>query len=506
MTETDTATTGSGGSPDEQGRPAPARHRVGLGLGPVLAVVLYLVLPDSLSGDGKVVAAVAVLMATWWVTEAIPLPVTALLPIVLFPAFGVAAIEDVLPPYADDIIFLFMGGFVLGLAMQRWNLHKRFALRTILAVGTSPVRLVAGFMVATGFLSMWVSNTATAVMMLPVGLSVLGLVTQLGRGQGDANFATALMLGIAYSASIGSLSTIIGTPPNTFLVGYLSEHAGIDIGFGEWMLFGLPIAIVFLLVVWLVLTKLVFPPRLKELPGGRELIRNQLDELGPMSRGEKNALGTFIAAALAWIVPPLLADPDVMGDVAIPWLDNIGNTVVAMAVVVVLFLLPARRGVRTMDWDTAQQLPWGILLLFGGGLALSKQFSDSGLSEWLGNRVASLDVLPTVLLVGIATLIVLLLTELTSNTATAATFVPILSAVAVGVGLDPMAMVVPAALVASCAFMLPVATPPNAIVFGSGYVSIGQMIKGGVWLNVAGLVLVMIAAYTLGGWVLGIQF
>nr|WP_253864047.1 DASS family sodium-coupled anion symporter [Prauserella halophila] len=480
------------------------RRWTGLGLGPVLAALLYVVLPSTLSADGKAAAAIAVVMATWWVTEAIPLAATALLPLVLFPLFGVSAIDDVAPPYANDIIFLFMGGFILGLAMQRWNLHKRFALRTVLLVGTSPVRLIGGFMIATAFLSMWVSNTATTVMMLPVGVSVLALVLQLGDGKGDPNFATALMLGIAYAASIGSLGTIIGTPPNAVLLGYLDEQ-GISIGFGQWMLFGLPIAIVFLFLAWLILAKVIYRPKLTELPGGRELIREQLAELGPMSRGEKNALGVFIGAAAAWIILPLLSDEEIMGGAAIGWLEQAKHSVIAMAVAVLLFILPVRRGVRTMDWDTAKQLPWGILLLFGGGLALSKQFEETGFASWLGDQVASLDVLPTILFIAAAVVIVMIMTELTSNTAMASIFVPILGAVAGGLGMDVMLLVVPAALAATCAFMLPVATPPNAIVFGSGHVTIGQMIKGGVWLNLIGIVLVTLAVYTLGGWILGIS-
>ncbi|MCR3722607.1 MULTISPECIES: SLC13 family permease [Prauserella salsuginis group] len=482
---------------------ANTRRWIGLGLGPVLAALLYVLLPNSLSADGKAAAAIAVVMATWWVTEAIPLAATALLPLVLFPLFGVAEIGDVTAPYASDIIFLFMGGFIIGLAMQRWDLHKRFALRTVLLVGTSPVRLIAGFMIATAFLSMWVSNTATAVMMLPVGVSVLGLVLQLGSGKGDPNFATALMLGIAYAASIGSLSTIIGTPPNAVLVGYLGEQ-GISIGFGQWMLFGLPIAIVFLFLAWLILAKVVYRPKFRELPGGRDLIRQQLDELGPMSRGEKNALAVFVGAAAAWIILPLLADEEIMGDAALTWLEYADDSVIAMIASVVLFILPVRRGVRTMNWDTAKQLPWGILLLFGGGLALSKQFEETGFATWLGDQVANLDVLPTILFVAAAVVIVLFMTELTSNTAMASIFVPILGAVAVGLGMDVMLLVVPAALAATCAFMLPVATPPNAIVFGSGHVTIGQMIKGGVWLNVIGIVLVTLGTYTLGAWILGI--
>ncbi len=485
---------------------APRRHWIGMVLGPVLAVAVFLLLPDSLADQGKITAAVAVLMAVWWITEALPLAATALLPMVLFPFFGVSDIGDAAAPYADDIIFLFMGGFMIALAMQRWNLHKRIALRTVLAVGTKPVLLVAGFMIATGFISMWVSNTATAVMMMPIGLSVLGLVSQLGDGKGDPNFATALMLGIAYAASIGSLATIIGTPPNTLLVGYLEENFGITISFGEWMLFGLPIAVVLLALAWFVLTR-VFRPRLTSLPGGRELIRKQVDDLGPMSRGEWNALAVFTLAAVSWIVIPTLADIEAVAN-AVPWLGNISDAGIAIAAAVLLFALPVNRreGVRTLDWDTAKGLPWGILLLFGGGLSLSKHFTDTGLSEWIGQRVGALDALPVIVLAAVVALLVLLLTELTSNTATAATFLPILGGVAVGLGYGPMVLVVPAALAATCAFMLPVATPPNAIVFGTGHVTIGQMVKGGVWLNAIALVVITLAAYTLGAWVFGLAY
>ncbi|SFB46450.1 solute carrier family 13 (sodium-dependent dicarboxylate transporter), member 2/3/5 [Amycolatopsis marina] len=483
------------------------RQWAGLAAGPVLALLTFLLLPTSLQAPARATAAVAVLMAVWWMTEALPLPATALLPMVLFPALGVADIDDAASPYANDVIFLFMGGFMLALAMQRWNLHKRIALRTVLAVGTKPVMLIAGFMIATAFISMWVSNTATTVMMMPIGLSVLGLTLQLGNGERDTNFATALMLGIAYAASIGSLGTIIGTPPNTLLVGYLDDNHDIQIGFGQWMLFGVPIAVLFLAVAWLVLTKFVFPPKMKTLPGGREMIREQLNALGPMSRGEWNALVVFVLAALSWIFIPVLADTETIGG-ALPWLSRISDAGIAMTVAVVLFLLPvdARAGVRTLDWDTAKTLPWGVLLLFGGGLSLSSQFTATELSTWIGDQVGALGGLPTILLVAVAAGLVLILTELTSNTATAAAFLPILGGVAVGLGTGPMLLVVPAALAATCAFMLPVATPPNAIVFGSGHVTMGQMMRGGVWLNVVGLVLITLAAYTLGAAVLGLQF
>ncbi|GAA3728471.1 sodium-dependent dicarboxylate transporter 2/3/5 [Spinactinospora alkalitolerans] len=490
-------------SPEADG--SPARRRIGLLVGVLLAGAAFLALPDSLSTGGRITAAIAILMAVWWMTEAIPIPATALLPLVLFPLFGVSAIGDVAAPYADDIIFLFMGGFMLALAMQRWNLHRRIALTIVAAVGTSPVMLIAGFMLATGFITMWVSNTATSVMMLPIGLSVLGLVTQLGDGKGDANFSTSLMLGIAYSSSIGSVSTIIGTPPNALMVGYLADNHGIEIGFGQWMLIGVPLAAVFLVLAWVVLTRFVYPPKIKRLPGGRALIREQLHEMGPMSRGEWTVLAVFVCAALAWVFVPLLADSATVGG-ALPWLANVSDAGIAMTVAVALFLIPvdARKGVAVLDWETALKLPWGVLLLFGGGLSLSSQFTATGLSEWIGGRVGVLNMVPGWVLILIVAALVLLLTELTSNTATAATFLPVMGGVAVGLDMDVMTLIIPTALAASLAFMLPVATPPNAIAFGSGYIKIGQMVKAGIWLNLIALVLVMIVMYTVAAWAFGL--
>ncbi|WP_052745760.1 SLC13 family permease [Allosalinactinospora lopnorensis] len=483
------------------------RRRVGLVLGLVLAAGVYLVLPDSLAEDGKRTAAVATLMAVWWMTEAIPIPATALIPLVLFPVMlAEANITSVAAPYANEVIFLFMGGFMLALAMQRWNLHRRIALSVVASIGSSPVMLIAGFMLATAFITMWVSNTATAIMMLPIALSVLTLVAQLGDGRTDPNFGTALMLGVAYAASIGSVSTIIGTPPNAFMVGYLAEEQGISIGFGQWMMVGLPLALVFLVIAWLVLTRLIYPPKIKELPGGRELVRGQLREMGPMSRGEWTVLVVFVLAALSWITIPLLAGTETIGG-ALPWLASIDDAGIAMAVAVALFVIPvdARNGVAALDWQTAVQLPWGILLLFGGGLSLSAQFGDTGLSDWIGERVELLGGVPGWVLILVVTALVLLLTELTSNTATATIFVPVMAGVALGMGLDVMTLVVPVALAASLAFMLPVATPPNAIVFGSGYVRIGQMVKGGVWLNLVAVVLVLLTMYSIAMWVFGLS-
>ena len=501
---------------------------LGLLAGLALAAAIYALMPQDVPHNAKLTAATAVLMGVWWMTEALPLPATALIPLVVFPTLGEdITLDKVGASYGNNIIFLFMGGFLLALAMQRWNLHRRIALLTVKVMGTKPSQMVAGFMVATGFLPMWVSNTATAVMMLPIGVSVLLLVTKIGSGDGEtapataeaggsrdtgevdlqddqlkeevvkSNFGTALMLGIAYSASIGSLGTIIGTPPNTLMAGYLSDAHDITIGFGQWMLVGVPLAVVLMALCWLLLTKVLFKPEISEIPGGKELIGEELHKLGPMSSGEKRVLALFVLAAAAWILVPILFDDPMISDAGI-----------AVAVGLLLFLCPAGAapGVRLLDWETAVKLPWGVLLLFGGGLALSAQFSTSGLTEWIGQQVQGLGGLPVVLLVLLMAGGILLLTELTSNTATAATFLPVAGGVAMGIGVDPMLLAIPVALAATCAFMLPVATPPNAIAFGSGYVTVSQMIRGGVWLNLIALVLITITTMTLGVWVFGLTF
>lgn len=485
----------------------------GFGGGLLLAAVVYLVLPADLAHPAKVTAAVAVVMGVWWMTEAIPIPATALLPLVVFPILvDDVDVSDVGAYYGSDIIFLFMGGFLIALAMQRWNLHRRIALLTVRAMGTSATRVIAGFMLATAFLSMWVSNTATAVMMVPIGVSVLLIAGTVARPPEDAddadagtadvkdqvkqsNFGTALMLGIAYAASIGSLATIIGTPPNTLLVGYLQDEHDIAIGFGQWMLMGLPVAAVLLVITWLLLTKMIFKPEVDELAGGRKLFDDELAKLGTLSSGERRVAVIFALAALSWITLPLIWDDPPISDAGI-----------AIAAGLLLFILPAgtKLGVRLLDWATAVQLPWGVLLLFGGGLALSSQFSSSGLTEWIGTQAESLRGLAILLLVALITTGVIFLTELTSNTATAATFLPVIGGVAMGIGQDPLLLTIPVALAATCAFMLPVATPPNAIVFGTGYVNIGSMVKGGIWLNMIAIVIISVASTTLAVWVFDI--
>ncbi|WP_306371010.1 DASS family sodium-coupled anion symporter [Nocardiopsis sp. CC223A] len=489
---------------------------IGLIAGPLVGLIVYLLMPDMplplaegedeavVSANGRTVAAITAFIAIWWATEAIPIPATSLLPLVLFPVMlDGTPIKDVSSSYGSDIIFLFMGGFMLALAMQKWNLHKRIALTIVSKVGSNSAGLIGGFMIATGFITMWVSNTATAVMMLPVGLSVITVLTRFRDGRTDANFATALMLGIAYASSIGSVATIIGTPPNVLMVGYLAETHDITIGFGQWMLAGVPLAAVFLLIAWFVLIK-VFPPGAEKVEGAQELIGSELAGMGPMSRGEKGVSLVFALAALSWILIPILARSEGVGG-ALPWLADVSDAGIAMTVAVVLFLVPIdRRGTRLLDWATAVQLPWGVLLLFGGGLAISAQFTASGLSAWIGGRVSVLTEIPLWVLILVVTALVLFLTELTSNTATAATFLPILGGVAMGMDMDVLTLVVPVALAASMAFMLPVATPPNAIVFGTGHVRIGEMIRGGLWLNLIALALILGAMYALFSWALGI--
>ncbi|WP_233705574.1 SLC13 family permease [Helicobacter cetorum] len=522
---------------------------VGLIGGALLAFIVYYALDSHIShvveeipklsslnySAMPIVAGVSILMGAWWMTEAIDLPATALLPLVLFSVFGVDKFQSVSASYASPIIFLFMGGFILALSMQKWNLHTRIALGIILLVGTSPRRLILGFMIATGFLSMWVSNTATAVMMLPVGMSVLHLVAKLvgtekeekieepyeeeitkahggmlshvvHKGKDIAqkvqektmiyrtNFSICLMLGIAYSASIGSLGTLIGTPPNALLAGYMKTAFNVEIDFGKWMLFGTPLAFIMLIIAWLLLTYVIFPLKIKEIPGGKEVVRQELHKLGRLSQAEISVGIIFILASLGWIfLGTLLKSYGIK-------IDKI-DSVIAMGVSVLLFILPANnKGERLIDWDTTKKLPWDVLLLFGGGLALSAQFSKTGLSLWIGHQVSSFANLPILLIIVAVATMVIFLTEITSNTATAAAFLPVIGGVAMGMGYEgqsSLLFTIPVALSATCAFMLPVATPPNAIAYGSGYVKITDMIKAGLWLNVVGVTLISAFTYTL---------
>lgn len=482
---------------------------------PIIALGLWWWLPagdgEALTDAARATAAIIALIAVLWMTEALPLPATSLLPIVLLPAAGVTTVSAAASPFADRFVFLFMGGFMLALAMERWGLHRRIALRIVLGVGASPLRLIAGFMIASAVLSMWVSNTATTVMMLPIGLSVITLVrdrlsadTTPGAAPHDTRtFATCLMLGIAYAASIGGVGTLIGTPPNVVLAGAVQRSLGLEIGFFRWMLFGVPLAFTLLAIGWLVMTRWVYPVRLPAIPGGRELIRGELERLGPTSRGEWTVFVVFSLTAALWVLrEPLLRIPGVAEGV--PALTRIDDSVIAISAAVALFAIPvdARRGVFALDWRTAVRLPWGVLLLFGGGLSLASAMQTSGLDGWIGQRLAGLADVPAPVLVLAVTAAIVFLSEIASNTAIAAAFLPIMAVVAVSAGVEPMLLMVPTALAASYAFMLPVGTPPNAIVFGSGHVTMAQMMRAGIWLNLIAIVLIVIATFTLGPLVL----
>ncbi|WP_017754453.1 SLC13 family permease [Calidifontibacillus oryziterrae] len=452
----------------------------GLGLGPILFLLtLLFVSPEGMSKEATAVLASTLWIATWWITEAVPIPITALLPVILFPLTK-AVDGGITNQYGDSTIFLFLGGFVLAIALEKWNLHRRIALNIILLVGTSTQRLVLGFMVATGFLSMWISNTATAMMMMPIALSVLTHVKDSLKGENEqatTNFGKVLLLGVAYSASIGGLGTLIGTPPNTIFAGVVRELYGIDISFAKWMLFGVPISAFLLLVAWIYLTKVAFPLKIKELPGGKAIIHEQKISLGNMSYEEKAVAVVFVATALAWITRTFVLERFVSG---------INDTVIAIMAAVVLFLIPSKKGEDGMllTWDDAKKLPWDILLLFGGGLAIAKGFKDSGLALWIGEQLTILQGIHFILIIAAVATLVLFLTEITSNTATATMMFPIMASLALAIGVHPYGLMIAAGLAASCAFMLPVATPPNAVVFGSGLLKIKDMAKAGFWLNI----------------------
>jgi solute carrier family 13 (sodium-dependent dicarboxylate transporter), member 2/3/5 len=478
--------------------PLTNKRLIALIAGPVLAVLLLLIpAADDMIPEAWRMVALATWMVVWWLGEAIPIPATALLPIPLMPLLGIAGMKPVAANYGHPLIFLFLGGFLLAAAMQRWGLHKRIALTIVSFVGTSPGGIIMGFMAATAFLSMWISNTATTIMMFAVGLSVIEFIAQKTPDRATVcNFGVALMLGIAYSASIGGVGTLIGTPPNALLASFLQSNYKIHIDFFTWMKFGVPVVVVMLPIAWLMLTKLVFPVRNLNIGDAGGVIRDELAALGVMSRGERVVAIVFVCAALGWIFRKQMA-----GWSGLP----INDTTIALVAATVLFAWPISRekGHFAVDWEAARNVPWGVLLLFGGGLALAGGFKSTGLAEWIGGRVSGFDVSIWVL-VFIVTAAIVYLTEITSNTASTATFLPILGAVAVGLNLDPQMLVIPVALGASMAFMMPVATPPNAIVFSYEDMHLGDMVRAGFWLNIFAVAISFGAMYFLAPIVFGL--
>ncbi|HBS28658.1 MAG TPA: anion transporter [Phycisphaerales bacterium] len=494
----------------------PSEHRSGgrlprwgaLAAGPALALGVYLLCSmgaaPGLEEPGRRTLALLVWMASWWLLEAIPLAATALLPIAAGPLMGVLSVGEATAPYANKVIFLFLGGFMLALAMERSGLHKRVALMTVALTGTRPRMVVAGFMLATGFMSMWMSNTAAAVMMLPIGMSIVALVRER-TSEDSGPLGRCVMLGIAYAASIGGVATPIGTPPNAILIGFLRARFGFEVSFLEWMVVGVPTVALMLPVAWLLLTRVVFPIRGGRIPGGAELIRAERAALGSMSRAERTVAGVFVLTVGAWV----LRDPLAMLAPSWEWwLVRMDDSVIAIAAAVALFVIPVRgdRWEAALDWETAERLPWGVLILFGGGLSLAAAVSKSGLDVAVGNQAGFLGGAPVVVVILALTGVIVFVTEVTSNTATATIFFPLLAGAAPALGIDPVLLLTPVCLGVSMAFMLPMATPPNALVFGTGLVTIRQMAWAGLWLNFISIGMSTLIAMTVVRATLSAQF
>jgi len=458
--------------------------------GPLLFLAMQFFSPPAgMSESAYSLLSITLWMALWWVTESVPIAITALLPIILFPMTGAVDLQTTTASYGHKYIFLYMGGFMLAIAIEKWNLHKRIALNIIKIIGTNISRIILGFMVATAFLSMWISNTATAVMMLPIAMSIVAQLQDNPNTEKNENliFGKALMLSIAYSASIGGMATLIGTPPNLVFAGYVEETYGIEITFLQWFKFGVPIAIPLLVIAWLYLTKFAFKFKQKEFPGGKEEINRLLVLIGPMKREEKLVSSIFVLTAFCWITRSFILQE------FFPFIDD---TIIAMTAGILLFVVPASDfKKRLITWEDAVKLPWGIILLFGGGMALAAGFQITGLASWLGAQMSVFQGLSLLLLVFVIITLVNFFTEFTSNLATTAMLLPILAPIAISLNINPYMLMVACTIAASCAFMMPVATPPNAVVFGSGYLRIPDMIKSGIWMNIISIIFLTLMVY-----------
>ncbi len=488
-------------------------QRIGFFAGPLTALCLYFALPDQyvdiqkalipLTFSAKTTLCITVWMAIWWLTEAIDISATALLPIAMFPLLDISNVKDTTAPYASHLIFLFIGGFLIALAMQRWKLDQRLAYSLLHRAGKHPLMIIAGFMLSSALLSAFISNTATTAVMLPIGLSIITLMTQSQQNSfanlSQHNFARCMMLGIAYSASVGGTMTLIGTAPNLFLASFLEEgiQSGFQtqISFTQWLAFAAPLAMIFLPVIWLVLTRWVFPFQADDL--------NQLSDIDPksnnkMDRGQKITISIFITTVIVWITRPLLQDITfTFNQQTFQPLRQLSDPGIAMIAAMALFVIPInfKQRIFVIDWETAKKLPWGIFILFGGGLTLARAIETNGVAEYIASQALFLHDVPEIVFILVVCASVIFLTELTSNTATTATLVPILAGIAIGAGIHPYLLLFPATLAASFAFMMPIATPPNAIVFGSGHIAISDMCKAGFWLNIIGVIFITLATY-----------
>lgn len=466
----------------------------GLVFGPLLFFLLPLLAPsDVLTPEAWKVLGIASWMIVWWITEAAPIPVTSMLPMVLFPLTGIFTISEATAPYAHPTIFLFMGGFMLGLAMEQHNLHKRIALNLIKLTGTNPNGIILGFMLTTAFISMWISNTATTVMMLPIALSItslLGTGTQ-SQDEGRRRFALVLMIGIAYSANIGGTATIIGTPPNVAWVGFMSDLEGYEVEFSKYLMVGLPICILMLFIAYFLLTRVLYPSKITRLSESAQVIDDQIKELGPISKAEKLVGTIFLITASSWILRGSINN----------WLDTkvLNDTIIAITGGILMFITPLslKEGKFLMQWKATERLPWGILLLFGGGMALARAMESANIVQTIGDAIAGNGEMNELLLIIGLCSFMLFMTEIMSNIALTVIFIPVVLGIANSMGIDPVHLSLPVTLAASYAFMMPIATPPNAIVFSSGMIKMKEMIRAGFLLNIVAIILLAILSQTL---------
>lgn len=478
-------------------------------LGPLVALLFYFILPEqyttsagvseTFSHAARACAAIVLWMAIWWFTEAVPIAVTSLLPIVLFPLFGVMGSSDTLKEYANGTIFLFLGGFLIAAGIARWHLDRRIALLTIRIVGTKPQQIILGLLLSTSFISAWVSNTATAAMMVPIALAVLKVVRStredLPIDRAEHNFGVCVLLAVAYGASLGGVLTLIGTPPNGIFARFVEQTYNVPVSFIDWMLIAFPIVVVMIVATQLLMTKVLFRELVSELPGGKDWVMHEYSKLGPMSRGEKIVLTVFVTAALLWCFGPVIRGIQI-GDMT-PF-KALSDTVIAMGAGIILFIIPVdyKRGVHALDWSSASDtVAWDVLLLFGGGLSMAAAIQKTGLADIIGAQATFLSSLPEVAAISGLTTLTVFASEFTSNTALAATMMPLVAAVADSIGMHPEALLVATTFGASLAFMMPVGTPPNAIIFGTGRIRIAEMIRAGFWLNVCGIVVVTIICF-----------
>ena len=468
-----------------------SKNIIGLILGPlVFSLILLFFEADGLSFEAKCILASTAWMAVWWVTECVPISVTALLPIVLFPLTGGMDLSTTTAAYGHKLVFLFVGGFMIALAIEKWHLHKRLALNIIRMTGSNKSRVILGFMLATAFLSMWISNTATSIMILPVGLAIISQLKDDPNTKENENeiFEKSLMIAIAYSASIGGMATLIGTPPNMVLAGVVEESYGIKLNMFDWMKFGVPLSSFLLMICWVYLTKIAFKFKNEEFSAGRDEILRQIKKLGSFSNEEIKVLIVFTLTALGWISRGSI-------EKIFPLIDD---TIIAIFFAVILFIIPTsnnKSDKTILVWDDTVKLPWGILILFGGGMAIASAFGKSGLALWIADLLQNLNGIPLFLIILIIVTSINLLTEVTSNMATTAMLLPVLVTIALAIEIHPYFLLVSATLAASCAFMLPISTPPNAVVFSSGFLKIEDMFKKGIWMNMISIITITIVVY-----------